>query len=201
MESEFSLRVVTPEDAAALLAVYAPYVTDTAISFEWQVPQLEEFRGRIRRTLQRYPYLAAVRGEELLGYAYTHPFVGRAAYDWGAETTIYLRRDCRHRGLGKALYTALEGISRAQHIHTLYACIGTPSRQEDEHLTWNSAQFHAHLGFRLVGTFQNCGRKFDRWYDMIWMEKQLSPLPEPPAPVIPFPELAPEVLAGLGIQA
>lgn len=200
MESAFSLRVATPEDAAALLAVYAPYVTDTAISFEWQVPQLEEFRGRIRRTLQRYPYLAAVRGEELLGYAYTHPFVGRAAYDWGAETSIYLRRDCRHQGVGRALYTALEGISRAQHIHTLYACIGWP-KQEDRYLTRNSAQFHAHLGFKLVGTFQNCGRKFDRWYDMIWMEKQLSPLPEHPDPVIPFPELAPEVLAGLGIQA
>ena len=83
MESAFSLRVATPEDAAALLAVYSPYVTDTAISFEWQVPQLEEFRDRICRTLQRYPYLAAVRGEEILGYAYTHPFVGRAAYDWG----------------------------------------------------------------------------------------------------------------------
>lgn len=199
MESAFSLRVATPEDAAALLAVYAPYVTDTAISFEWQVPQLEEFRGRIRRTLQRYPYLAAVQGEEILGYAYTHPFVGRAAYDWGAETSIYLRRDCRHQGVGRALYTALEGISRAQHIHTLYACIGWP-KQEDRYLTRNSAQFHAHLGFKLVGTFQNCGRKFDRWYDMIWMEKQLSPLPEPPDPVIPFPELAPEILEKLGVR-
>ena len=199
MESEFSLRVATPEDAAALLAVYAPYVTDTAISFEWQVPELEEFRGRIRRTLQRYPYLAAVRGEEILGYAYTHPFVGRAAYDWGAETSIYLRRDCRHQGLGRALYTALEGISRAQNIHTLYACIGWP-KQEDRYLTRNSAQFHAHLGFKLVGTFENCGRKFDRWYDMIWMEKQLSPLPEHPDPVVPFPDLAPETLEQLGVR-
>ena len=199
MESDVLLRVVTPEDAPALLAVYAPYVTDTAISFEWQVPGLEEFRGRIRRTLQRYPYLAAVREKEVLGYAYTGPFVGRAAYDWGAETSIYLRRDCRHQGLGKALYTALAGISRAQNIHTLYACIGYP-KQEDRYLTRNSAQFHAHLGFRLVGTFEHCGRKFDRWYDMIWMEKQLSPLPEPPAPVIPFPDLAPEVLAALGVR-
>lgn len=101
MESDFSLRVVTPEDAEALLEVYAPYVTDTAISFEWQVPILEEFRDRIRRTLEKYPYLAAVRGEEILGYACTHPFVGRTAYDWGAETTIYLRRDCCRRGWGK----------------------------------------------------------------------------------------------------
>ena len=199
MESAFSLRVATPEDAAALLAVYSPYVTDTAISFEWQVPQLEEFRDRICRTLQRYPYLAAVRGEEILGYAYTHPFVGRAAYDWGAETSIYLRRDCRHQGVGRALYTALEGISRAQNIHTLYACIGWP-KQEDRYLTRNSAQFHAHLGFKLVGTFENCGRKFDRWYDMIWMEKQLSPLPESPDPVIPFPVLAPEALEALGVR-
>ena len=102
MESEFSLRVGTPEDAAALLAVYTPYVTDTAITFEWQVPSLSEFQGRIHRTLEHYPYLAAVRGAELLGYAYTGPFVGRAAYAWGVETSIYLRRDCRHQGLGRA---------------------------------------------------------------------------------------------------
>ena len=199
MESDFSLRVVTPEDAEALLEVYAPYVTDTAISFEWQVPSLEEFRDRIRCTLEKYPYLAAVRGEEILGYACTHPFVGRAAYDWGAETTIYLRRDCHGQGVGKALYTALEGISLAQHIHTLYACIGWP-KEEDQYLTRNSAQFHGHLGFQLVGTFENCGRKFDRWYDMIWMEKWLSPLSEHPAPVIPFPDLAPEILEELGVQ-
>lgn len=199
MESQFSLRVATPEDAPELLAVYAPYVTDTAITFEWQVPGLEEFRGRIRRTLQKYPYLVAVRGAEVLGYAYTGPFVGRAAYDWGAETSIYLRRDCRRQGVGRGLYAALAGISRAQHIHTLYACIGWPKR-EDQYLTQNSAQFHAHLGFRLVGTFENCGWKFDRWYDMIWMEKQLGPLPEHPAPVIPFPDLAPEILNQLGVR-
>ncbi len=114
----------------------------------------------------------------MLGYAYTGPFVGRAAYDWGAETSIYLRRDCRHQGLGKALYTALAGdfpgpeYPHPLRLHRLSQAGGPVSDP-------NSAQFHAHLGFRLVGTFEHCGRKFDRWYDMIWMEKQLSPCRNP----------------------
>ena len=87
-ENEIKIRVATPDDAEELLAIYAPYVTKTAISFECEVPDIEEFRNRMRRTLEKYPYLVAQRGGELLGYAYTGAFVGRAAYDWSVETTI-----------------------------------------------------------------------------------------------------------------
>ena len=81
-----------------------PYVRDTAVSFEYEVPSQEEFARRIARTLEKYPYLAAQREGELLGYACTGPFVGRAAYGWAAETSIYLRQDCRRQGAGRALY-------------------------------------------------------------------------------------------------
>ena len=95
---------------------------------------------------------------------------------------------CRGQGVGKALYAALERISKAQNITNLYACIGVPVRA-DEHLTDNSADFHAHMGYRLVGRFAGCGWKFGRRYDMVWMEKRLAAPDEQPAPLIPFPEL------------
>jgi L-amino acid N-acyltransferase YncA len=194
-----TLRVVTPDDAEALLAIYRPYVEKTVITFEYAVPETAEFRRRIENTLRRYPYLAARRGGELLGYACTGPFVGRSAYDWAAETTIYLREDQKRQGLGKRLYRALEDVSRAQHILNLNACIGYPET-EDAYLTRNSAQFHAHMGYTLVGQFHDCGYKFGRWYGMVWMEKLLGPHPADPAPVIPFPALSPETLAALGIE-
>ena len=144
--STIHIRAVTPDDAAALLEIYAPYVTDTAISFEYEVPSEDEFRGRIAATLEKYPYLAAERDGEIIGYAYTHPFVGRAAYGWTAETSIYVRRGLTGTGAGRALYAALEAVSRAQNIYSLTACIGWCER-EDGHLSRNSAEFHAHMGY------------------------------------------------------
>ena len=102
------IRIATAEDAEALLAIYAPYVRDTAITFEYRVPSLEEFRRRIEATLEKYPYLALEDGGEILGYAYAAPFKERAAYDWAVETTIYLRPDARGKGCGRTLYEALE---------------------------------------------------------------------------------------------
>ena len=194
------IRVAVPEDGAALLAIYTPYVERTAITFEYDVPTLEEFRGRIARTLQKYPYLAAEGGGELLGYAYLGPFVGRAAYQWAAETSIYLRMDSRGLGLGRALYEAIEGIARAQNLTNLEACIGRPAGEADEHLTDNSVEFHTHMGYRMVGEFHKCGYKFGRWYHMAWMEKLLAPHVPNQAPVRPFPELTAPELAALGIQ-
>ena len=162
--NEIDIRVARPEDAEELLAVYAPYVTKTAITFEYEVPGLEEFQERIRRTLQRYPYLVAQKDGELLGYAYTGAFVGRAAYDWSAEVSIYLKEDRRKMGIGRRLYQELERISKAQNITNLNACIGYPEK-EDEHLTMNSIQFHAHMGYEMVGVFHKCGYKFGTWYN------------------------------------
>ena len=164
------LRRAVPEDAPRLVEIYGYYVEKTAISFEYTVPSLEEFRGRMERTMRRYPYLVAEVDGRVVGYAYAGAFVGRAAYDWACELTIYLDPEARKCGLGRALYGAMEKALGAMGVLNLYACIGYP-QVEDEYLTKNSAEFHAHLGFELVGTFHNCGYKFDRWYDMVWMEK------------------------------
>lgn len=192
MENESArIRVATVDDAEELRNIYAPYVEKTAISFEYAPPGAEEFRARMEHTLQKYPYLVAEEGGELLGYAYTGAFAARAAYGWAAETTVYLREDSRGRGLGKRLYTALEEISRAQNMLNLNACIACPE-VEDERLTESSVRFHEHMGFYVVGKFHKCGYKFGTWYDMVWMEKLLGEHTASPAPVIPFPTLGME---------
>lgn len=193
------LRTATVDDAAALLDIYAPYVTDTAISFELTVPSVADFRARIETTLRRWPYLVAERGGEVLGYAYTGPFKTRAAYDRCVETSIYVRRDARGTGVGKRLYAALEALSEAQGIQNMYACIAW-AETENERLSNASARFHERLGYRLCGRFRRCAYKFDAWYDMIWMEKPLGTHEVPPPPLVPFPELSVEPLHAAGLE-
>lgn len=170
MIDDISIRFAKPEDAKELLKIYAYYVTDTAISFETEVPSEEEFKLRIEEVLKSYPFIVACKDDEILGYAYLHSFVGRKAYELSAETTIYLNPDKKKMGIGKKLYSVLEDIAKAQNITNLYSCIGYVDK-EDEYLNNNSVQFHEHIGFRIVGKFENCGHKFGRWYHMVWMEK------------------------------
>ncbi|WHE86119.1 GNAT family N-acetyltransferase [Lachnoanaerobaculum gingivalis] len=170
MIDDISIRSANPEDAKELLKIYAYYVTDTAISFETEVPSEEEFKLRIEEVLKSYPFIVACKDDEILGYAYLHSFVGRKAYELSAETTIYLNPDKKKMGIGKKLYSVLEDIAKAQNITNLYSCIGYVDK-EDEYLNNNSVQFHEHIGFRMVGKFENCGHKFGRWYHMVWMEK------------------------------
>ena len=188
MKSEVKLRVATVSDAAELLKIYAPYVTDTAITFEYDVPTLEDFEGRIAHTLEKYPYFVAELNGEIVGYAYASAFHPRAAYGWAAETSIYVRRDMKRMGLGRTLYDALETALKAQGVLNLNACIACPN-VDDEYLTRNSIDFHAHMGYRMVGEFQRCGYKFGRWYNMAWMEKHIGDHPQHPEPVIAFPQL------------
>lgn len=184
---EVRIRTATKADAPALLNIYAPYVEQTAITFEYEVPSVEEFAGRIEHILEKYPYLVAEAEGEIVGYAYAGTFKARAAYDWSVETTIYVNQKKKRMGIGGKLYAALEEALRAQHILNLNACIGYPQK-EDEYLTKDSEKFHQKLGYRLVGTFHDSGYKFGRWYDMIWVEKMLGEHTESPASVIPFSE-------------
>ena len=192
MKSEVKLRVATVSDAAELLKIYAPYVTDTAITFEYDVPTLEDFEGRIAHTLEKYPYFVAELNGEIVGYAYTSAFHPRAAYGWAAETSIYVRRDMKRMGLGRTLYDALETALKAQGVLNLNACIACPD-VDDEYLTRNSISFHAHLGYSMVGEFHNCGYKFGRWYNMVWMEKMLGEHVDDQPPVKSFSEVRAEL--------
>lgn len=182
------IKTASEQDAAELLAIYRPYVEETAITFEYEVPSVEEFAKRIRETKKRYPYLTAVCDGELAGYAYASPFKERAAYDWSVETSIYVKMDKKRLGIGRALYAALEEQLRRQGILNVNACIAYP-KEENTHLTMDSVRFHEKLGYKLVGRFHESGYKFHEWYDMVWMEKMIGEHKKDQPDIIPFAQL------------
>lgn len=188
MEPEIRIRTAEPEDAAALVRIYAPYVERTAISFEYEVPTVETFRERIRHTLKRYPYLVAEKQGEAQGYAYAGTFISRRAYDWSAELSIYIDMEKRRNGIGRKLYEAMEEILKRQGILNLNACIAHPE-DGDEYVTMDSIRFHEKMGYRLAGRFEKSGYKFCRWYDMVWMEKLIGEHRKEQPEVVPFEKL------------
>lgn len=169
---KINIRAATVDDAPALLKIYSPYVTDTAISFECTVPTVEEFQSRIACTLKNFPYLVAELDGQIIGYTYAKAFVGREAYKFSAELTIYLNKNFRGRGVGRKLYGELEKILAQRGTTNLYACVAYPE-VEDEFLTRASVKFHERLGFKICGKFTDCGEKFSRRYSMVWLEKIL----------------------------
>ena len=150
------IEKVTVEDAEKLLEIYAPYVENTAITFEYDVPSKDEFEERIKNISAKYPYIKAVHEGKVVGYAYAASFKDRRAYDWSVETTIYVKNNCKRMGIGKALYEVLE------------------QEQEGRYLNDDSIRFHDNMGFTEVGRFHNSGYKFGQWFDMIWMEKMIG---------------------------
>jgi len=169
-----SLRLATPDDAEKLLEIYRPYVLQTAITFEYKVPSVGEFRQRIENTLKFFPYLVAEdENGTLLGYAYASRFHPRAAYQWSAEASVYLRQNARGQGIGRMLYTKMEECLKVQGILNLNACIAVP-RVETPYLTEASIHFHQKMGYSMVGRFHDSGYKFGHWFDMAWMEKMLG---------------------------
>ena len=176
------IRSAAVEDAERILEIYSYYVERTAITFEYSVPTLSEFQDRIRNTLEKYPYLVIERDGVIQGYAYAGPFVGRAAYDWSCEMTVYLDRGAQKCGFGRMIYEALEKRLCEMGILNLYVRIGYPDAA-DEYLNKNSAEFHGHMGFSKVGEFHKCGYKFGRWYNMICMEKIIGTHQNSQAPV------------------
>lgn len=169
-----AIRRATPADAARMLEIYSWYVENTAITFEYDAPTLEAFTGRIIETSKRYPWLAMEAGGRLIGYAYAGPLYRRAAYDWSCEISIYLDREARGQGCGKALYDALEAALSRRGMRNLYACVAVPNGTADAYLTDASVRFHEKMGFVHAGRFHRCGYKFGRWYDVAWLEKRLD---------------------------
>lgn len=169
----FFIRPATTDDAERLAEIYGYYVENTAVSFEYDPPTADEFRGRIARTLEHYPYLAAVCGGKITGYCYAREFVGRAACAHCVEVSVYVARDGRRSGVGRALYGEMERQLRGRGIHNVYASIAFAD-EEDEYLTHDSVRFHGRMGYTQVARFHRCGCKFGRFYDLIWVEKFLD---------------------------
>ncbi len=172
---QIHIRPATIEDAPALLEIYSYYVKNTAITFEITPPDLEEFQRRMIDIQKKFPYLLAECDGEILGYSYAHPYHERAAFRFDVETTIYLDKKARGRGIGKRLYQALETSLKKQGVVHLYALIAEPET-EDEYLTLASSHFHRHMGYSLAGCLKNSGYKFCRWYHMATYEKQINPI-------------------------
>lgn len=124
-----TIRFAAPDDAAALLRIYAQYI-ETPITFEYTLPSEEEFARRIRDIQAVYPYLVYIEDGEVLGYAYAHRFQERAAYQWGAELSVYLDRGCVSHGIGSQLYTLLLELLRLQNVRTAYALVTLPEHEE-----------------------------------------------------------------------
>ncbi|OUP10465.1 GNAT family N-acetyltransferase [Collinsella sp. An2] len=195
----FRIRIATPHDAEELLAIYAPFVTDTTVSFETEVPGIAEFRDRIEEHLRETTHLVLEDLDKgcIAGFAYNSSFREREAYRWASETSIYLDGPYQARGLGGVLLAALEGLMRAQGIRMSEACITSDNSA--------SIAFHEHHGYRICGEHTTCGYKMGQWLSVTWMEKQLLPLdavpeaPHPPAPedVERIVREANEQLAGL----
>lgn len=184
-----SIRLAHVSDAEAIRGIYEPYVLETCITFETHVPSVDEFRRRIAHTLENHPYFVAELNGEVVGYCYAGFFRPRTAYRYSIETSVYLRGDIKGGGLGRRLYELLEGVLRMQGVTNAYACIASSEPPCDQ-APDTSRLFHEHLGYKLAGTFRKCGYKFDRWFDMIWMEKMLTDRhSEPYREFIPFPEL------------
>lgn len=183
-----NIRIATIADAPHLQAIYAPYVENTAVSFEYVPPTVAEFEARIRKTLERYPYLVAEENGEIIAYAYASSFHPRAAYIHSAEASIYVRSDRHRAGVGRALYAALEKILLRQNVYRLYTLV-VCAEKYDEYLSDRSVRFHHAMGYETVGVHNDCGYKFSRWYSVMHLEKKLCLVPERAEDFIPFPTL------------
>ena len=176
------IRIARVEDAAAIHAIYAPHVTDGVATFENVLPGVDAMRERILARLPRYPWLVWEEAGEVLAYAYAGRFRERAAYDWIAETSIYVHPDAQRHGIARRLYGTLLDTMRLQGLTQAVGVITLPGT--------TSVAFHESLGFAAAGVWRQCGWKLGRWWDVgVWqMELQTATLP-PPA-VTPFAALA-----------
>ena len=160
-----TLRAATVSDAAAIQAIYAPIVETTAISFEEDVPSVEEMARRIATYSQTHPYLVAERDGEILGYAYGSKHRDRAAYRLSCDATIYVADTARRQGVGKTLYTALLPALAERGYHAAFAGITLPNP--------GSVAVHESVGFTKVGIYHEVGCKFGQWHDVGWWQRVL----------------------------
>lgn len=165
-------------DAEAIVAIYAPIVRETAISFESDPPSAEAMAARIENTLPRYPWLVATRDAEVVGYAYASEHQQRAAYRWSVNVSVYVAASAHRQGVGQALYRVLIDILRAQGFHSAFAGIALPNAA--------SVALHEAVGFEPLGVYREVGFKFSQWHDVGYWRLGLAPLGAPPAASIAF---------------
>ena len=177
-----TLRLVHEDDAEQIAAIYAPYATSTAISFADRAPTAEEYRGRIRTTTARLPWIVCERDGVVAGYAYASPHRVSPAYKWSVETSIYVHAEHQRTGVGRALYVALLEALRALGYHRAFAGITDPNPA--------SVGLHEAVGFERFATFEEVGYKLGTWQSVIWMAYRLGNDDYPPTE----PRLLPDIV-------
>lgn len=175
------LRLARPADAEAVLRVYAPYIKETAISFEYDVPAPDELAKKIEAIKERYPFLVCELEGEIVGFTYASAHMERSACMWNAELLVYIDERYLRRGIGHSLYSALIEMLKLQNIQNVYGAVTIPNE--------SSVWLHKSIGFDIVGTYKKAGFKLGRWHDVIWYGKQLGSYITPPRTVIPITEL------------
>lgn len=160
------IRLATPYDSEEILSIYAPYIRDTAISFEIEVPSVSDFACRIESIVNQYPYLVYQINDEIVGYAYASKHRERAAYCYDVDVSVYIRPTYHGSGVAHKLYECLFKILQEQGYVNVYAAYSVPNEK--------SMQFHHKFGFTSIGTFHNAGYKFGKWHDVVWMEKTIN---------------------------
>lgn len=177
-----TVRTARLDDAGAVAAIYAPYVSETPISFEEAPPSRAEMASRIAAVLPTHPFLVFEDDAEILGFAYAGVHLPRAAYRWSANVSVYTALDAHRRGIGRALYTALFDLLRRQGFHALFAGITLPNEA--------SVGLHEAMGFEHLGTYREVGFKLGRWHDVGYWRHAVAVGP-PAGDPIPFAELGP----------
>lgn len=175
------VREATVGDAAGVLAVYAPYIRDTAITFETAVPSVAEFAARMGAVIGDYPYLVMEEAGAIAGFAYAHRLGERAAYVWNAELSVYLAPACTGRGWGSALMKAVIELLALQGVRNVYSLVTVPNEP--------SRRAHGKLGFEVMGVQRRAGFKQGAWHDVAWLHRALGPFAGEPAPRVPLGEV------------
>ena len=177
MTSDTKIRTARLSDAEKILAIYKPYVQNTAITFEIEVPSLALFRKRIINVSKTHPWLVCEIKGQIAGYAYAGLHRTRACYQWSTEASVYVHHEFRNRKIAYALYNALFDVLTAQGFRNVLAGITLPNEA--------SIKFHEALGYILVGTYKDIGFKHGKWRNVSWYEKALTKdLLTPKVPVL-----------------
>ncbi|SMC76967.1 GNAT family N-acetyltransferase [Moheibacter sediminis] len=181
MKTEIIIRPIKISDAEKVLEIYRPYIENTNITFEYTVPNLEEWRERIETVSKQFPWLVAELEGDILGYAYAAKHRDRIAYQWCCEASVYLSDNAQGKGFAKILYEKLFEILKIQGYINVYAILTSPNTK--------SEKFHENFRFNDVGRFYKAGFKFNEWHHTRWMQLHLNEHEIPPSELIPFSEI------------
>ena len=163
---DLSIRRATSDDAEEIVEIYRPYVEDSVISFELEVPSSDEFAARIHSALQKHEWIVGILDQKIVGYAYGNTHRARSAYRHSVETSVYLEQSHCGRGYGRRLYAELFERLRKMDFNNAYAGITLPNQA--------SVALHKSMGFQPIGVFKEIGFKFDQWHDVGWWQRRVN---------------------------